>query len=197
MISANCPSNEREGLTWPKASRFPSLPFQPSRLSTYLALKRFEEVPIDTLLKDGIEGILLDADGTLGPHHTRNFEVPVLDHVQKMLQQGLKVAIYTNAAEDRFQSFEKLGVKIVNDVPPKPDRAGFETAMKKFLELDDPLKICMIGDNYITDGGAVDAGMRFIYIRPVPGNEHFIHACTRYLACLCAHIHKKLPQSFV
>ena len=43
-------SFKNEGLTWAKISRFFAIPFQPSRLSTYLALKRFEEVPIDFLL---------------------------------------------------------------------------------------------------------------------------------------------------
>jgi HAD superfamily phosphatase (TIGR01668 family) len=164
-------------------------------LSTYLSVKRFEEVPLDILSQDGIQGVLLDADGTLGPHHTRSFESSVLDHVQTMMQQGLKVAIYTNAAEDRFQIFEELGVKVVNNVPPKPDSAGFEIAMKKFLGLSDPSKICMIGDNYITDGGAIDAGMRFIYVQPVMGNEPLIQATTRYLAYICACIHKKIPPT--
>ena len=188
-------SSKREGLTGAKISRFLSLPFQPSRLSTYLSVKRFEEVPLDILSQDGIQGVLLDADGTLGPHHTRSFESSVLDHVQTMMQQGLKVAIYTNAAEDRFQLFEELGVKIVNNVPPKPDRVGFEIAMKEFLGLSDPSKICMIGDNYITDGGAIDAGMRFIHVQPLTGNEPLIHATTRYLAYLCARIHKKTPPT--
>jgi uncharacterized protein len=195
MISANCSSSEREGLTCAKVSRFLSLPFQPSRLSTYISVRRFEEVPLDILSQDGIQGILLDADGTLGPHHTRSFPSSVLEHVKAMLQQGLKVAIYTNAAEDRFQVFEELGVKIVNNVPPKPDTAGFEIAMKDFLGLSDPAKICMIGDNYITDGGAIDAGMGFIHVQPVTGSEPLIHATTRYLAYVCARIHRKIPQT--
>ena len=184
-------SFKNEEITWAKISRFIALPFQPYRLSTYLSVKKFEEVPIDVLLNDGIKGILLDADGTMGPHHTRVFAPTILDHVQKMLQQGIKIAIYTNAAQDRFESFEKLGVKIVNSVPPKPDRNGFIKAMKHFLELEDPLKVCMIGDNYITDGGAIDAGIRFIHIQPVPGNEPFIHVLTRYLAYLCVRFYSK------
>ncbi len=112
-----------------------------------------------------------------------------------MLEQGFKVAIYTNAAEDRFQVFEDLGVKIVNNVPPKPDTTGFEIAMKEYLGLSDPSKICMIGDNYITDGGAIGAGMRFIHVQPVAGNESLIHATTRYLAYVCARIHRKIPQT--
>ena len=188
-------SSEREGLTWAKVSRFLSLPFRPSRLSTYLAAKRFDEVPLNTLLQDGIKGVLIDADGTIGPHHTRDIDPSILAHIKKMLQQGLKVAIYTNAAEDRFQPLEKLGVKVVKNVPPKPDRAGFEIAMKEFLELNDPFKVCMIGDNYITDGGAIDVGMRFIHIQPITGNEPIIHALTRYLAYLCARIYGKARQS--
>ena len=188
-------SSEREGLTWAKVSRFLSLPFRPSRLSTYLAAKRFDEVPLNTLLQDGIKGVLIDADGTIGSHHTRDIDPSILAHIQKMLQQGLKVAIYTNAAEDRFQPLEKLGVKVVKNVPPKLARAGFEIAMKEFLGLNDPFKICMIGDNYITDGGAIDVGMRFIHIQPITGNEPIIHALTRYLAYLCARIYGKARQS--
>jgi uncharacterized protein len=187
------PSSEREGLTGAKISRFLSLPFQPSRLSTYISVKRFEEIPLEILSRDEMEGVLLDADGTLGHHHTCSFEGSVLDHVRAMLRQGLKVAIYTNATEDRFHIFEELGVKIVNNVPPKPDRGGFEIAMKEFLGLFNPSKVCMIGDNYITDGGAIDAGMRFIYVQPLPGGEPVIHSATRKLAYMCARIHKKIP----
>ena len=186
-------AGSREGLTWAKVSRSLSLFFQPSRLTTYLSAKRFEEIPLSALLQDGIQGILIDADGTIGPHHACEFDTSVLEHVQKMLQQGLKVAIYTNAFEDRFQFFEKLGVKIVSNVPPKPDPYGFKIAMKEFLRLQDPSKVCMVGDNYITDGGAIDAGMHFIYIQPIKGKESFIHALSRYLAYLCARIYKKIP----
>ena len=183
----------REGITWAKISRSLSLIFQPSRLTTYLSVKRFEEISLNKLLRDGMQGILIDADGTIGPHHTREFDTSILEHVQKMLEQGLKVAIYTNAFEDRFQSFKKIGGKIVSNVPPKPDPNGFDVAMKKFLNLQDPSKVCMVGDNYITDGGAIDAGMHFIYIQPIKGKESFIHALTRYLAYLCARIYKKIP----
>ena len=79
------------------------------------------------------------------------------------MQDGIKGILID--AEDRFQIFEELGVKMVNNVPPKSDSSEFEIAMNEFLELPDPSKICMIGDNYITDEGAIDAGMLFIYIQ--------------------------------
>jgi len=193
MIPSSTPSSApREGLKWVKIKRFLALPFAPSRLKTYRAAKRFEEVDVGALVADGIRGVLLDADGTLGPHHTRVFSDSVRAHVHQMVHSGLRVAIYTNAWEDRFGAFE--GVAVVTDVPPKPDPGGFETAMKKFLQLGDPATVCMIGDNYITDGGAIDAGMRFIHVRPVPGPENFLHRVTRFIAYQLARLYS--PKSF-
>lgn len=179
----------REGLKWVKVRRFLALPFSPKSLKTYRAVKQFEDVPIERLTADGIKGVLLDADGTLGPHHTRLFSESVRAHVQAMVQNGLRVAIYTNAMEDRFDAFE--GVAIVTDVPPKPDPRGFEIAMKKYLQLNDPATVCMIGDNYITDGGAIDAGMRFIHVQPVPGPENPLHRATRFIAYLFARLYSR------
>jgi len=180
------PPPEREGFTWAKISRFLALPFSPLRLKTFLSVQQFEDIPIESLLAKGIEGVLLDADGTLGPHHAREFNPSVVNHVRSMLESGLKIAIYTNAWEDRFQAFETLGVKIVSKVPAKPDRTGFQVAMTEFLQLQDPAKVCMVGDNYVTDGGAIDAGMLFIYVQPIKGSEALFHSATRFLAYLCA-----------
>lgn len=182
-------SSQREGLTWAKFSRFLSLPFCPSRVNTFMKVKSFEDIPIDKILAKGIEGVLLDADGTLGPHCAREFNASILDHVRAMLSNRLRVSIYTNAWEDRFQPFQAMGVKVVTNVPAKPDQRGFRTAMTDFLQLKDPLKVCMIGDNYVTDGGAIDAGMHFIYVRPLPGNESALHSATRLFAYLCARMH--------
>ena len=174
----------REGLKSAKVLRFLSLPFKPQYLKTYLAVERFEDIPIDTLLSDGVEGILLDADGTLGPHHTRHYSESVVDHVMHMADKGLKVAIYTNSDNQLFHQFQ--GIEVVQEAYAKPDPRGFGTAMKMHLGLDDPSKVCMVGDNFITDGGAISAGMRFIYVLPVKGNEGLVHSFTRYLGSLCA-----------
>lgn len=173
-------SPPREGLQWVKVKRFLAIPFDPERTVTWMRVKRFEEVSIEALKAGGIEGVLLDADGTLGPHHTRRFPETAVAHVKAMREAGLRLALYTNAFEDRFEQFE--GVPVVTDVPPKPDRQGFLIAMRQYLKLDDPAKVVMIGDNYITDGGAIDAGMRFIHVKPVPGGENAFHHATRYLA---------------
>jgi len=63
--------------------------------------------------------------------------------------------------------------------------------MKKYLQLDDPATVCMIGDNYITDGGAIDAGMRFIHVQPVPGPENPLHRATRFIAYRFARLYSR------
>lgn len=174
----------RAGLTWSKVWRFIILPFFPSRLEPFMAVKKFEDIPIDELIKAGLEGVLLDADGTLGTHHTQSFPDTAVAHALKMAESGLKVAIFTNSSEDRFQQFE--GIPVVGEARPKPDPQGFEEAMKTCLQMNDPEKVCMIGDNFITDGGAVLAGMRFIHVFPVKGGENPVLKATRFLAHQCA-----------
>ena len=71
----------REGLTWAKFFRFIALPFSPSRLNTFMQVKKFEDVSVKRLLEQGLKGVLIDADGTLASHHARKFNLSVLDHV--------------------------------------------------------------------------------------------------------------------
>ncbi|QPJ63625.1 MAG: HAD hydrolase-like protein [Candidatus Nitronauta litoralis] len=169
--------SDRSGLKWVKLKRFISLMFQPESMTTYQSVSRFEDISIERLKTDGIEGVLIDADGTLGPDHARQYSDAVVGHVLKMKESGLKVAIFTNAREDRFHQFP--GIPVVSDVPAKPAPEGFLKAMEHFLELENPAQVCMIGDNYLTDGGAVKAGMLFLYVEPIPGPENFIHKWTR------------------
>ena len=182
----------REGLNLTKVLYFILMPFRPKLLKPYMAFDHFIEVPIEQLKLSGIQGVLIDADGTLGPHHSRFFSREVIEHVKKMVASGLKVAIYTNAFENRFQQF--TDITIVTDVSPKPDRRGFKEAMEVFLGLKNPNEVCMIGDNFITDGGARLAGMHFIHIHPIKGDESFTHSFTRKLAFQCARFY--FPRSF-
>ncbi len=172
--------SDRSGLKWVKLKRFLSLMIKPESMKTYQTVSRFEDICIEQLKNDGIAGVLIDADGTLGPDHAREYSDSIVAHVLKMKESGLKVAIFTNAREDRFQQFSEIPV--VSDVPAKPDPEGFLMAMIRYLGLENPAQVCMIGDNYLTDGGAVKAGMLFLYVEPIPGPENFIHKWTRDLA---------------
>ncbi len=179
----------REGLTFYKFWRFISLPFSPSKVQTWFAVKKFEDISPARLANSGIQGVLLDADGVLGSNGTQIFENRIKLHVQSFLNQGIKVAIYTNAREDRFDQFE--GIKIVTNVQAKPNPLGFQKAIDCFLQLKDHKKVCMVGDNYITDGGAIELGIPFIYVVPIKGNEKLYHRATRYFGYVWARLYSK------
>lgn len=172
--------SDRAGFKWVKVVRFLKLMANPDLGRTHLSVSRFEEVPIEQLKAEGIAGALVDADGTLGPHHTPRYPESTIAHLMRLRDAGIRVAIYTNDREDRFDQFE--GIPVVSGVPAKPSAAGFLEAMDRFLGLKDPASVCMIGDNYITDGGAVEAGMKFVHVKPLPGKENPVHRLTRSLA---------------
>ncbi len=184
----------REGLTFYKFWRFISLPFSPSKVQTWFAVKNFEDISPNHLVNSGIQGVLLDADGVLGPNGTQNFNNHIKRHVQSFLDMGIKVAIYTNAREDRFAQFND--VKIVTGVQAKPSPQGFKKAISDFLQLNDHKKVCMVGDNYITDGGSIELGIPFIYVAPLKGNEKFYHRITRYYGYVWARIYSKKSFRF-
>ena len=185
--------NTREGLTLYKIWRFISLPFFPSKVQTWFAVKNFKDISPAFLISAGIQGILLDADGVLGPNGTKVFEESIEIHIQSFLNQGIKVAIYTNAREDRFDQFK--GVKVVTNVQAKPNPQGFKEAIVNFLKLEDFKKVCMIGDNYITDGGAIELGIPFIFVSPLKGNEKLYHRITRYYGYIWARLYSKKSLS--
>ena len=186
------PPTTREGITFAKLFQLFTLPFSPKKMQTYLAVKSVLDLDPDKLLADGIKGVLLDADGTLGPDKCREFPEPIISHITKMKASGLKIAIFTNASEDRFHQFSDI--PIVTEVHPKPDPRGFQIAMKQYLKLDDPREVAMVGDNYVTDGGAIALGMRFVYVDPIVGNEKWAHRASRQFAYYCARFYH--PKTF-
>ena len=180
----------KEAMTWCKIRRFFALPFSPHRLETWFSVGSVEEISPDKLTREGIQGVLLDADGTLGPHHFSSLPETVVQHIRVLQAEGLRVAIFTNASGDRFRELQ--GIPVVTDILAKPDPKSFRAAMKNELKLNAPKTVCMVGDNYVTDGGAIDAGMRFIYVFPKPGNEAPLHRMFRFLAYLCAWFYGKI-----
>jgi len=178
-------AKNREGLTFCKIRRFIALPFYSERTATYFSVLRFVDISPERLLADGIQGLVLDADGVLGPQGCHQFPEENVRHALKLLACGLKVAIFTNADDKRFEQFTPIPV--VRDAPAKPDPKGFDYAVRQVLQIKHPEKVCMVGDNYVTDGGAVDAGMKFIYVDPIRnGAEKLIHRITRRFALYCA-----------
>lgn len=50
----------------------------------------------------------------------------------------------------------------------------------------------MVGDNILTDGGAIKAGMELILVDPIPGSEGFFHKLTRGYGLAVKRMHDRL-----
>lgn len=146
------------------------------------AVDRVTDIDPEDLASAGVRGVLVDADATLAPHHERDFSPAVRDWLGSLQGAGLRVAIYSNARDQ--SALKTLGVPVIQPSPPKPDPAGFRGAVLR-LSLR-PSQVVMIGDNLITDGAAIDAGLRFIYCRPIAGKERRAHRWVRRAAHLLA-----------
>jgi predicted HAD superfamily phosphohydrolase YqeG len=137
-----------------------------------------------------LRGLLLDVDETLAPHHGR-ISGANKAHIRSLLAQGVTIGIYSNARDDvspgRAEDFAELramGVYIAGEnVAAKPSRAGFEAVTRGLIDHArsagrslDSTEIAMVGDNYMTDGGSIAAGLAFIKVHPVrTDNRPFRH----------------------
>lgn len=164
----------REGLT---SAKF----LQPFRLlnpeNTYAiakvsAFSKINIARINALLNLQIQGIILDIDECVAPHHGEILPENVAK-ITEMIKEGIRLVIYSNMeATDRYNPLietvrNETGytIKVMTNIPAKPAKQGFETCAKE-LDLP-PENIAMVGDNFLTDGGAIQAGMNFIKVKPI------------------------------
>ena len=147
----------------------------PKNTRTLIRLKRFADLDLNKIKAEkgvDIKGLILDVDGCMAFNHQEILPENI-EHIRKMLAKGIEIVVYSNMKwSDRYNSLPEE-IKILTNIPAKPSIAGFNQACKI---LDIPKKnIAMVGDNYITDGGAIRAGIHFIYIEPLKSkNRSFI-----------------------
>ncbi|MBA4336829.1 hypothetical protein C0416_03585 [bacterium] len=160
----------REGLTKEKLLQ-PLYLLKPSNNYAVAKVQKFVHMRIEDLnelLGKEYEGIILDVDECVAPHHGEILPENV-EHIASMVQQGIRVVIFSNMkASDRYQSvIDKTNgkVKVHMSKHAKPDSRGFTECCEK-MELP-PEKVMMVGDNFITDGGAIRAGIDFVKVEPI------------------------------
>jgi len=124
-------------------------------------------------------GLIVDVDETVAPHHGR-IRLSAIEKLAAWVHAGIPVVIYSNASGDThpdraadLDTLEKRGVVVMRgQIPAKPEPAGFEAA-RAALGNGTLRKgqVAMVGDNYLTDGGAIHAGFHFVKVAPVPTDE--------------------------
>ena len=165
----------REGVTFEKVRQFGRL-FLPRNNHAIAKVDKFANIDIaklNELLNTNFKGVILDVDECVAPHHGEVLAENV-SAIIKMISQGIKIVIFSNMKmSERYESLitrveEETGfkIKIITSEYAKPDPRGFEECVDE-LGLNEGEQVLMIGDNFLTDGGAIQAGIPFIKVKPI------------------------------
>lgn len=135
------------------------------------------ELDFNTLINDGIQGLILDLDNTIMKPKAGYFCDKVLPWLKEAKSKGLKLIIVTNNINDEY--LQKIApVLQENNLPiiskaRKPRRTKLREALK---ELDLPANnVCIVGDRVLTDvlGGYL-LNMKTAFVKPLLGEEENI-----------------------
>lgn len=165
----------REGLTGDKVAQLGRL-FLPSLNHAIAKVSKFSVIDIsriNELLGTNFKGVILDIDECVAPHHGEVLQENV-DSIIEMVNQGVKIVVFSNMkASERYNPLieavrEATGyeIKVITSRYAKPDPRGFEECVNE-LGLTDEEEALMIGDNFVTDGGAIKAGIPFVKVKPI------------------------------
>lgn len=123
---------------------------------------------INELLGTDFQGVILDVDECVAPHHGE-ITAENIRKIQEICANGMGIVIHSNmqasARYDEVIESEGGKIHLHKSRFAKPDPRGFlECAEVLSLE---PSQIIMVGDNFLTDGGSISAGIPFVKVRPL------------------------------
>lgn len=136
------------------------------RLGITAAFRRVTEITPDILKKLGIRGLILDLDNTLTTHDNPVPGEGVLDWLDIMKKNNIRLMIVSNNHAPRVKPFaDMLGLEFVSE-GKKPLTKGFKEAVEK---MGIPKKhIAAVGDQIFTDVlGAGLFGVKMLYVDPI------------------------------
>ena len=140
------------------------------------AFRKTVDITPAFLKKHGIKGLILDVDNTLTTHDNPVPAEGIIQWLENMKKNGIKLIIVSNNHAERVRKFaDPLGLDFVSD-SGKPLKRGYTAAMKK-MGLS-PEETAAVGDQLFTDvWGANLAKVRMLYVEPMelePKSKRFI-----------------------
>jgi uncharacterized protein len=145
------------------------------------------ELSIDTLVANGIAGLLLDLDNTLMLPKTGVLDPEIADWLSHARARGIQIAVVSN--NRRAHYVQDAGTHL--DCPAfaqahKPNPATFQHALS-VLGLS-AQHVLVVGDQVIADGlGAKRLGAGFVWVHPLIGNrEWWVYRLLRRLESVLA-----------
>ncbi len=159
----------REWPTMAKITHTFNLFFANKHIDSFNFVDIFSEIDFDELRSIWKKWIILDIDDCIAPHHG-NILPENLNIIKELVAMGWQIVVHSNMKKTtRYEELEKLWIQIITSLYAKPDKRWFEECLEVlWLEAD---KVLMIGDNFITDGGAIEAWIDFIKVKPIQALE--------------------------
>ena len=181
----------REGMSGAKVKQLFRV-LQPKNTVTLAKLKSFDALNLGALNatrtargQAPIGALIVDVDETMSPHHGA-IPAAAKSKLAGLVASGTPVAIYSNASEMTspqrqadLADLRRAGVLVLGGtIASKPSRAGFDQAAAELSAhaaargiTVGKANMAMVGDNFMTDGGAIQAGIAFVKIKPVKTDE--------------------------
>lgn len=143
-----------------------SLRHRITRTEPDLAFRKTTDISPEILKRMGIKGLILDVDNTLATHDDPVPAAGVVEWLENMKKNGIKLTIVSNNRAERVRPFaDPLGLDFVSK-GGKPLKKGYVEAMKR-MGLK-PSETAAVGDQLFTDiWGAKNAGITAIFVRPI------------------------------
>lgn len=144
------------------------------------AFRRVTDITPSFLEKLKIKGLILDLDNTLTTHDNPQPADGVLDWLDMMKKNGIKLMIVSNNHPPRVKPFaDMLGLDFVSE-GKKPLTKGFKEAMT-LMNLKKE-ELAAVGDQIYTDVlGANLFGIKMLYVSPIEHEKTLFFKCKRKL----------------
>jgi HAD superfamily phosphatase (TIGR01668 family) len=142
-------------------------------LTPHLQLASVLDIQPDLLRALGVEGLLLDLDGTLKGYYEFEFEPEIVAWTERMKNEPVAICVVTNGRGARVEPLaQRLGVACVS-FAKKPFPWGVRAAAAK-LGLDHT-RVALVGDQVFADvlAGRL-AGVFTILVHPTHPREPWI-----------------------
>lgn len=142
--------------------------------------KKIISITPEFLLKNNVKGLILDVDNTLTTHDNPVPANGVIEWIESMRKNNIRLIIVSNNHEPRVRPFaEMLNVDFVCD-GKKPLTKGFKEALKK-LNLSKN-QVAVVGDQIFTDVlGANLFGVKMLYTAPIEYEKTNFFKVKRFL----------------
>ena len=136
----------------------------------------------ETLLKDSIEGLILDLDNTIMPPKAGKIDEDILKWLENLKAKNIKTIVLTNNSSGGYLKeveivLRDLGMEMISR-GCKPMRKNIFRALER-LNLPKE-RVCLVGDRVLTDVlGGVRAGIKTALVKPLLGEQE--NALFRFL----------------